>query len=288
MILAVIRILQAVVLTLPRRVANACGASLGLFWFHVLRYRRALVEENLARSFGTERRDPEIKRLARQNFRHYGLLLVETLRLPKIIGGDLAGEVRFEGLEHLEEARGQGRGVIILTAHLGNYDLPAVALSCSGFPVSFISKEVKIKQIEKFWMSQRSAAGLHIFTKRDSIRELFKALRRNELLGIILDQHARTGGVQVDFFGRKASTLRMLAVLAQRSQAPVVPIFDRRLDDSTHVVEILPPVPFEDLGSRDESLLHNTQRYTAIIEEAVRRNPTQWIWIHRRWKDSAD
>jgi KDO2-lipid IV(A) lauroyltransferase len=282
-----IRLLQELFLALPPWLARASGVMLGWFTFHILRVRRGLVQANLARAFGKDPNDPEIRRLAAANFVHYGQLVVEILRLRRVIRGDLENTVKFEGIEHLQQACDQGRGVLVLTAHLGNFDLAAIALACAGFPVGFISKQVKIKQIEDFWMAERSAAGLRIFTRDDSLRELFKALKRNEVLGIILDQHARLGGVWVDFFGRKASTLKILAVLAERSGAPVVPIFARRRDDGTHVVEIQEAVPLEVRSTREETALHNTQLYTRIIEEAVRRNPAQWSWIHRRWKDAT-
>ncbi len=279
-----IRILQAFCLALSRPMARRFGTFLGLLAFHVVRFRRRLVERNLCNAFALEPGDPRVRRLARANFVHYGLLLVEILRLRTIIGGDLEREVRFVGMEHVEAARELGKGVLVLTAHLGNYDLLAVAVTCAGYPVSFISKQVKNKQIEHFWMQERAAAGLKILTRRDSPRELLKALKHNELLGVILDQHAHSNGVWVEFFGRQASTLNILASLARSSGAPVVPMFTRRLADGTHLIEALPAIPFEERESRDETLAHNTQRYTAVIEQAVRATPEQWTWIHKRWK----
>lgn len=279
-----IRVLQRFSLALSPPAARRFGTVLGLLGFHVVRFRRRMVERAIRGALGLDRGDPMIRRLARANFVHYGLLVVEILRLRRIIEGELEREVRFVGMEHLEMARAQGKGVLALTAHLGNYDLLAVAVTCAGYPVSFISKRVKNKHIERFWMAERAAAGLRIFTRGDSPRELLKTLKNNEILGVILDQHAHANGVWVEFFGRPAKTLNVLANLARASGAAVVPMFSRRLDDGTHLIEVLPAVPFEERGSREETVEHNTQRYTAVIEQAVRANPEQWTWIHKRWK----
>jgi KDO2-lipid IV(A) lauroyltransferase len=276
-------VLQRLCQVLPNRVAHTIGAGLGLVWFNLLRYRRSLVQENLGLAFARDPHDREIRRLARANFVHYGLLTVEILRLRSTAQRGLP-DVRFVGLEHLEQARNLGRGVLVLTAHLGNYDLLAVAVASTGLPVSIVSKELRSKQIERFWMSERESCGVRIFTRHDSPRQLLNVLRENEILGIVLDQHAHDGGVLVDFFGRPASTLRTLAVLAERSQAPVVPIFTRRCEDGSHIIEVHQPVPFEPQEGRQSSVIFNTQRYTSIIEYEVRRCPEQWTWIHRRWK----
>ena len=284
MVSLAITVLQRFCLALSPRGARRFGTWLGLLAFHVVPYRRRMVQDAIRDALGLAPGDPGIRRLARANFVHYGLLVVEILRLRRYIRGELEGLVRFRGMEHVEAARAHGRGVLVLTAHLGNYDLLAVAVARAGYPVSFISKRLKSKAVEGFWMAERAAAGLRIFTRDDSPRELLRALKANELLGVILDQHAHTNGVWVEFFGRPASTLNVLAGLARASGAPVVPIFTRRLEDGTHLVEALPPVPFEERSGREETIVHNTQRYTAVIEAAVRQAPEQWTWIHKRWK----
>jgi KDO2-lipid IV(A) lauroyltransferase len=119
---------------------------------------------------------------------------------------------------------------------------------------------------------------------RNALREILRALTHGNIVGFVLDQHARTDAVWVPFFGRPAATLRSLAVIAQRTGAPVVPMFTWRLSDGTHVVEAQPAVETETAGDSDASALHNTARYSAVVEAAVRAHPEQWTWIHRRWK----
>ncbi len=173
---------------------------------------------------------------------------------------------------------------MILTAHLGNFDLQAMAVARRGYQVLIVSKPLRNKALERLWMDERASSGLRISLHRNALREILRALAHGDIVGFVLDQHARTDAVWVPFFGRPAATLRSLAVIAQRTGAPVVPMFTWRLPDGTHVVEAQPAVETETAGDSDASALHNTARYSAVVEAAVRARPEQWTWIHRRWK----
>ena len=271
-------------MALPARAAHAAGAALGLAGYHLIRYRRGMIEASMARSLSLALDDPALHRLVRANYVHYGRLVVEILRLRRITVHGRVHDIEIHGREHLDHALEDGRGALVLTAHAGNYELPAVVLASLGYPINIVSKTMKLKDVERFWMAEREAAGLRIFTKESPPRQLLRALHDNQVLGIVLDQHAHVGGIRVRFFDRPAYTLRLLAVLAERSRAPVVPVFARRLDDGTHRLTILPSVPFQRCSTREETCRVNTQRYTSIIEDAVRQAPEQWTWIHRRWK----
>jgi KDO2-lipid IV(A) lauroyltransferase len=262
--------------------ALRAGTALGLFWFHILRFRRREVEAALERALGLP--EPQRRDLARANFVHYGRLVLEFLRLPNVVRDGTTGLVTFHGREHLDQALAGGKGVLLLGGHIGNYDLLAVAVALQGYPLTIVSKSLRNKAVEKVWMSQRAASGLHIALHRNTLREIVKALRHNGAVGFVIDQHARTDAVVVDFFDRPAATLRSLATIAERTGAPVVPIVAIRQEDGSHEVTIGPPVPLEVVGDADANARHNTQRFTAILEAEIRRHPDQWTWMHRRWK----
>jgi KDO2-lipid IV(A) lauroyltransferase len=286
MTLVLLRTLRALALALSPTWARRVGIALGRFGHAVVPYRRRMIRRAMARSLGGRPTDDEIRRLTRLNYEHYGQLAVEILRLKRVAEGDLSA-IEFEGREHLDAALAKGRGVLVLTAHLGNYDQLAVAVQALGYQVGIISKKPKSAAVERFWMDERRSAGLKIFTRDDSPIGMIRVLKANEILGVILDQHAHVASVTVDFFGRPAQTMKSLAVLAGRSGAPVVPMFSERLPDGRHVIRALPEVELAAEGTSDEAVLANTQRFTIIIEGAVRARPEQWTWIHRRWK-SAD
>jgi len=269
---------------LPDGAAHAFGRWLGLTWFHVIRFRRRLVVDNLEKAYGGTLGRNDIRRLARDNFVHYGLLLVELLRLRRLVGENLDHTVEFRGLETLDRALARGQGAIALTAHLGNYDLQAMAVARRGYAVTIVSKPLRNKAVERVWMAERSSSGLRISLHRNSLREIVRALRANGVIGFVLDQHASADAVWVEFFGRPAATLRSLAVIAGRTGAAVVPVFAWRLPDGRHVIEAREEIPFETVGDSDADVLHNTRRYSDVVERAVRAHPDQWTWIHRRWK----
>lgn len=284
--LTLLRMLRMLAVRLPARMATRIGVGLGLLGYHVIRYRRAQIKEQMSLALEMSPCNPELKRLVRANFVHYGLLVVEFLRIRLLRASPLESAVQFQGEDHLREALAEGKGALILSAHLGNYDVSAVALALRGFPMMIVSKPLKLKAIERFWMEERSASGLEISLSHGSIRDILKALRAGKAVVFVLDQFASAEQVWVEFFGRPASTLPAPAVLTQRTGAPVLPIFAHRRADGTHGIEIFPVLPFEECGDRDRTIKHNTQRYTGVIEAAVRRHPEQWTWIHRRWKKS--
>lgn len=279
-----LRLLRATAIRLSPGWAARVGRALGLFGYHVVRYRRGLIETQMSRALHLSSTDGELKRLVRENFIHYGLLAIEFLRIRLLRTEEAGPPVRLEGEHHLREAMALGKGVLILSGHLGNYDLSAVALALNDFPIRIVSKPLKIKAIERFWMEERSVFGLEISLNRGSIRAILEALKAGKGIVFVLDQHSSTESVWVDFFGRSASTLPGLAVLAQRTGAPVIPVFTHREPDGSHLISIQPAVPFEEKGARQEAVEHNTQRYTKVIEAAIRRHPEQWTWIHERWK----
>lgn len=283
-LVTVLRGLRNAALRLSPEGADRLGRFLGFIAFRFIRFRRSTVESQMALALGLAPDGPEIRRLVRANFAHLGMLAVEFFRARQLSRRPLESTVRFEGEGALQKALGHGKGVLILSAHLGNFDLGAMALALRGFPMMIVSKPLKNKAVEQFWMNERSWSGLEISLNRGSLKSILGALRRGRCVVFVLDQHSSTEAVWVDFFGRRASAMPALAVLAQRTGAPVVPVFPHRNPDGTHTVAVGSAIPFEDHENRTVAVWRNTQRYSDAVEAAIRRHPEQWIWGHRRWK----
>jgi KDO2-lipid IV(A) lauroyltransferase len=189
--------------------------------------------------------------------------------------------VEVEGLEHLERAATPGRGVLLLTAHLGNWELLAAAHVLTGRPLSEVVRPLDQPVLDRLVARLRRRTGVEVIPKQRGLRGILDALRRGRMVGILLDQNAsRAEGVFVPFFGTPASTSRGMALAALRSGAPVLPVFIRRGPDGRHRVQIQPEVlrPV----NRDPTAF--TAALTAAIEAEVRRVPEQWLWAHRRWR----
>ncbi|NET73042.1 MAG: lysophospholipid acyltransferase family protein [Sphaerospermopsis sp. SIO1G2] len=247
-------------------------------------YRRHIIEDNLrCAGFGGS------SSLVRANYRHYATYLVEIFRLRRLRRSEwIRQNIRFHGLNHFIDARKRNKGVLVLTAHLGNYDILACAGAAVGWPLSIVSKPVGLRSVEWIWMQQRGDSGLNILPNQGSLRDILSVIRNNEILGFILDQHARNG-VVVPFFDRPAKTLDSLAILAERTKAPVLQVFTYRDNAGKHHVDISPAMAPSAHLNRKDRVIDMTRSYTLAIENAIRRHPDQWTWAHRRWKvDTAN
>lgn len=247
------------------------------------RHRR-IVLTNLRLAFGREKSEEEIRRLVAGFYHHIGRCFAEFIRLPALSREELLRLVSLEGEEHVRQGLAAGRGVILLTGHVGNWELTGARIAAAGFPLNVIAREQREADLTDFITGTREKTGMRVIPRETAVRRTLAALRRNELVGILSDQNAGEEGIFVDFFGHLASTPAGPAAFALRTGAAVIPVFGRRRRDDTHRVVFLPRVEVSRSGDRERDLRENTARFTKIIEEAIRREPSQWFWLHKRWK----
>lgn len=272
------------VAALPLGVATALARGAGWLLANVLRVRRATVMEALERCF-PEKSDAERRAIYAGTCRHQALNLMELMRFAGGRDAELAGQVDLHGEEIVKAARERGRGVLILIAHYGNYDLMGLyASKLFGYPVTIITKTLKNQQINDLWWDLRRKAGVNEIPSHNAYRACVRALKKNDVVGFMLDQNRPAGqGVFVDFFGRPASTTPGLAFMSAQTQAPVVPVFMRRTSDGRHRLEVRPLLE-PPTDRREDTLRSFTAACTKIIEDEVRTHPEQWLWFHKRWK----
>ncbi len=272
---------------LPLSVALGIGRGLGWIYGSAVRYHRRDALDALQRSF-PEKSTAEIRDIADRMYANLGMNVMELFRLIDARGGYPGSLVETEGAEHMTEGLARGKGVIVLSAHTGNWDLLCTAAPAWGYPLTIITKRIKNKAINDVWMDIRSRYGLKFVPAHNSYRTCLTALRKNEIIGFILDQNMiRTEGIFVDYFGKPACTTPGLAYMSAQSGAPVLPVFMVRKPGGRHLVKALPllePPP----DRKPETIHEHTQKYTRIIEDVVRENPDQWIWLHRRWRTTQE
>ena len=278
----VLRTLCRLITALPLSVALSLGRGVGNLAYLLVRRHRESVLAEMARCFPGDSESVLKDRLQRV-FQHIGMNYMEVFRW---IGGkvdELEGRITLEGAEHVEAARACGRGVLVLIGHIGNWDLMGL-WAARHYPLTIISKSLRNEGVNRFWMEARARTGLNIVPARKSYRACLGVMKKNGLLGFILDQNTlRKDGVFVEFYGKEACTSPGLAFLSAHAQAPVVPVFMFRQPDGTHRIQAMPmldPPP----DREPATIVEATQRYTRIIEDAIRRHPDQWIWMHRRWR----
>lgn len=274
---------------IPERASIAIGKGLGLFWYTFIRYRRALVIDNLTQAFKDEKSHEEILAIARKNFMHYGLCLAESLRAPLLTKETFRDKIIITGLEHVENALKQGKGAILFCGHYGNCDMMAIGQAMEGVNAHIITKTVKNKVIDAVWTDIRKSKGVSLLPNKKTGFSILKLLKKNEAVVLIFDQHRPgTMGIRVNFFGRPARTMRAVATLALKTGCAVIPANNWRDENNIHHAEAGEAIPLIRKESEEETIRENTQRYNDILESYIRQHPEQWLWIHRRWKEAID
>jgi Kdo2-lipid IVA lauroyltransferase/acyltransferase len=265
--------------------ARPIGAALGralhmLDWPH-----RRIVRRNLAFAY-PELGPDQRRRLARRVFQNYGINLFELFQMGFMRPEDVARRVRFYGLENFRDALQRKRGVIGVSAHLGSWELGVQALPCVfGTQLTAVAKKFKSNFIEDWIHSVRTRFGNAILYKKDSLGDMTRILRQGGILAILVDMARRKDGVDVRFFGKKATATPAVAMLALRCRSAVLPTFCIREPDGRIGIHVEPEI--EMLRTKDlrADLMTNTQRITDVVERMVRRHPEQWFWLMRRWKE---
>ena len=266
---------------LPTHAGLWVGRRLGdLLWF-TMPGRRAVALDNLERAFGAERSPVALRRLGRRSFEHLGMTIVEGcvffFRPPSV----LLSRVDLGDPQHVEAANALGRGVLVLTAHYGNWELLAACQALSGYPLSVVIRPMDHPLVDYIVDRFRRRSGVELITERQALPSIRDALRHGRIVGILQDQNAsRAEGVFAPFFGSPASTSKALAVISLRTGAPVVPIFIRRGEGGRHRVWSHPVVPIP----ADGNVAEYTAAFNRSIEAVIREAPEQWFWLHRRWK----
>lgn len=268
----------------PYALRKYIGYFLAFLWFDLFRIRRDVVLENLKLAF-PEKSLAERTRIGRASVRNLGINLVEYALLPFLTPQNFNEFFEFHNSELIERAFARGKGVLLLTLHLGHGDMACAGLSLRGYKLVMVSKFFKLRWLNDLWFGMRERLGTRFIPPRDSSYALLKALKANAAVAIPLDQF--TGppiGVRSTFFGHETGTAAGLAVMAQRSGAMVISIYTWRTSDGKHAIRFGQEMPVDYERGDQKGVERVTQSFNDELEKIVREYPEQWMWIHRRWK----
>jgi KDO2-lipid IV(A) lauroyltransferase len=270
---------------LPRGLARLAAGALTWGVYRVHSRLRRVGERNLELAL-PERSLQERNQILRSLFRYLGWQLVEVCRMTRYTAENLRGWIRTEGLEHYLAAKARGKGVLIVTGHLGAWELSSFYHSLMGHPMGMVIRRLDNRRLDEFVNGIRCLHGNRVLHKDDFARGLLTAMRKGETVGILMDTNMTPPqGVFVEFFGRQACTASGLARVALKTGAAVLPGFmlweqaERR-----YVLHFGSELAFERSGDEEAGIVAATQLCTSAIESWIRRYPDQWLWIHRRWK----
>lgn len=283
-IYALVRSLIVASHCMPRRAWLWCCGKLGGLTFYLAPRTSRLTMCHLSQAF-PERSKADIRRLARKNFSMLAKNSGEILRATKVRTlADLEEFMVTHGFENFEAAQAKGNGVILLTCHLGPFDLQVTNMALHGVCPLVIGTRLKDPRLHDLLWKQRNALGAVAVERGKETFRLLKALKSGQTLGILIDQDTRVKSRFVEFFGRSASTPVGAALLAMKTGASVVPIYVYLGEDNLQHMHYLPEFETISTGDEEADMVANTQRYTRFIEDRIREHPEQWVWMHERWK----
>ncbi|PKN04373.1 MAG: hypothetical protein CVU74_07205 [Deltaproteobacteria bacterium HGW-Deltaproteobacteria-9] len=268
----------------PLFIKRFAAVSMSRVAYYLLQKHKLIAVHNLTRSF-PEKPLNEILQIVKDTYANFALTFIEFLQILYLNRDNLHRWVSVKGLEHYEKACNEGKGVLLFTAHFGNWEMGNAALAILSKPPIFMARVLDSPFLEEITTCVRSRLGIGNIHKKNVMTSILSQLRKGEVLKLLIDQNAAAReGVFVNFFGRPACATTGIALMAMHTGAAVLPVFTTRMPDGRYLTEIGPQVETVNTGNRDQDVLQNTQNYNTIIENHVRQYPGQWLWLHQRWK----
>jgi KDO2-lipid IV(A) lauroyltransferase len=269
---------------LPEGTALRLGEVLGWVVGVVLRIRWRTVKRHLCQAF-PERNEEWCRATARASYRHLGKEAVATFRLGGMDAGEVRRRTEMVGFDEVRKAAAEGRGVIVMTGHFGNWEIGGAALAAYGLPTDVVAQRQRNPLFDTELLANRNRLGLQVIERREAPRGVFRSLRSGRTVGILADQNVRRSGLFVEFFGRLASTARGPALFAIRTGCPVFLGMSRSQVGIPQRYRVtFQRVEFSPSGNLEEDILRLTEAHTRLLEEEIREAPEQYFWQHRRWK----
>ncbi|MCK4912315.1 MAG: lysophospholipid acyltransferase family protein [Candidatus Omnitrophica bacterium] len=269
---------------LPLSWNYSIGNALGSLAYLIIGRHRKIAINSLTTAF-PQMSLKEKKKISRFYFAFMAQSTFELLSFvknPRYLKG-----ISIEGKENLKKALDKKKGVLLLTAHLGNFPLMLFKLAKEGYPINIVARPMRDKDTDNYVNDLRTEGGVKTifsYPRKACISSILNALRNNEIVVIQMDQNFGTGGVWVKFFGKLAATAVGPITLALRTKAAVVPVYMVREGKGKHQLKIFPEEELIIKKDKDEAILINVIKITRIIEGWIRKFPYQWAWVHRRWK----
>jgi len=273
-----------IVRQLPRSAVLYLGTWTGDLLYRSVKRRRQIALNNLKMALGNELTAEELKRTARRSFQNMGKTLAEFLKASGYSRERLLKMFQIDGVENFHRAMKAGKGMIVVSAHIGNWELGFQIVAILAGRALGIVQKFKYHRLDRLINSYRTRHGVDVIERGTAVRPILKVLKQGKCVALMGDQNAGNGGVFVDFFDIPASTAKGPVAFAMKSGAPIVCTFDARLKNDSHLITISKPMEMQVSGDLETDIQINTARVAKQIENIVRKYPCQWLWMHNRWK----
>jgi len=289
LLVAGIKALLVIIRVLPRKASMKIGAWLGMVLFKLLKEERTKTINNLTIAYGNEKSDREIMAMAEEVWVNFGKSGAEfAIKMGQEKPDKFFKDLEIIGNEYLQEAIERGKGILGLISHIGCWEGTALGLPMLGIPAYAIGKKLGNEKLNTLLFDSRGKKGVSTLARGASYKTILRVLSENNLVGILIDQDTDVRGVFVDFYGKPAYTPIGAAMLAMDSGAPVLPMFYLKKPDDTYKFIIEQEIRLVMTGNRRQDMEENTRRFHEVIEKYIRKYPTQWVWMHNRWKTTPE
>jgi lauroyl/myristoyl acyltransferase len=269
---------------IPRRLGYALLGVVAVLMYHVRTGNRRMIECNVRRVLGAQASPAEVATVVRRIFHNLLKNYFDLFWLPAQKTEHVARLLTTRGLEHLSEALAYGRGVIVVSAHMGNQEIMTQVKAITDLKLTLIVEHVKNERLFRYTTSLRRTSGIRMIPQDGALREIFRALKRNEGIGLVFDRDVTESGRVLPFFGAPARLPDGYAILSLKLGSPVLPAFVVRQADDSYVVHVEPPIMFEGKSDNDEDVRRAMTSVGKIIERYIRTYVDQWVYFHYVWE----
>ena len=268
-------------LNTPLRVAYKIAVFVADCHFHISKKDRDAVLDNLR--IILRKPDDELFYIARSVFRNFAKYLVDFFRFSKINDDFIKKYIRLKNIERVDNAFKQGKGIIIASAHLGNWELAGAIFAKLGYPLNVVALDHKNKLVNNVFVGRRRSMGMKVISIGMALRRCFVALKKNEAVAVLGDRDFSTHGVNIEFFDRETDIPKGPAAFSLRSGAPIIPTIMLRNPDDTFDFIFEKPIEYQPTGDSEKDIRALTKKLLAVIEDYVRKYPDQWYLFRRFW-----
>ena len=278
----ILKIISFIVCRMPYSLVLVLGTAFGRLYYRVAarQRQRAIAQMQESLHISAEQAD----RIAVDLFKHLGQTFLEVMYMPALTPEKIKRYVSTENMHYLQDALAEGHGVVLLTAHIGNWEWLGAKLAMEGFPLTTVIKRQPNDQHTQILNEYREMVGIEVFARGTTeLVGAAKALKKGKILAFLADQDAGNNGLFINFLGKMASTPLGPAVFAKRFSSPVVPVFMVRNPAGGHKVLVNKPLYYENTGNETADLYSITEQMTKVIEDTIKEYPTEWLWFQKRW-----
>lgn len=272
---------------LPLRVSLWAGRSFGSAIYYLVGKRRQVAYANLRAAFRGRYTSAQLNMIIKRIYQNLSQSYVELLRFPRLDEAYVKKYIKVEGADKIVKSlKEDAKGAIFLTAHFGNWELSSLVGSAYGFKMNVLARWQKLERLNGYLNKMRGSKGARVIFKKDAKEEIMRALKNNEVVGILSDQDGGRRGEFVDFFGRKASIAKGVAQFSLRTGAPIFPILIIREKGPYHRISVGDDISVLPSGDVKKDIHEILQRFATILQSYVEKYPDQWLWLHKRWKST--